>query len=412
MGLGIFRHRILFPLFGIFSLMGIVWIMRTKARLEQATYWLNLLSVFLLIYPLFTISYSLLQQSISDYSSKRSGTDVQSVNPNPPDVYYIILDAYGRQDVLQKEFGFDNSEFLNALRKRGFYVASCSQSNYGHTLYSLGSSLNYDYLESLGITTEPARITALKHGAVRSAFESMGYKIVAYPTGWSMTEWTDADIYSGYGQSFVTLTEFETLFLDTTMLRVVMDFDRSNSDTSHFNAARRMRALSLIESLKVLPLKDGNYFVFAHLVIPHPPYSFGPNGEWTEINTRKASYQQISHAYINQIIFINGQILQVVDALLSRSETPPVIIIQGDHGPPPDLTNSPKIRLPILNAYYLPGLNTGQILYPSISPVNTFRVVLDHYFGMDLPLLEDKSYFAPNSNYERISLVPNSCPPK
>jgi len=311
---------------------------------------------------------------------------------------------------LQKEFGFDNSGFLDALRERGFYVADCSQSNYGHTLYSLGSSLNYSYLDAIGATTEPARIAALKHGAVRSAFESMGYKIAAYPTGWSMTEWTDADLYSGYGQSFVTLTEFETLFLDTTMMRVVMDYDRSNSDASHFNAARRMRVLSLLDSLKSMPLKDGNYFVFAHFVVPHPPYSFGPNGEWLAINTRKASYKQISHAYINQIIFINGQILQVVDAIISRSKTPPVIVIQGDHGPPPDLTNSAQVRMPILNAYYLPGLDAKQALYPSISPVNTFRVILDQYFGMDLPLLEDKSYFAPNSNHEKISLVPNSCP--
>ena len=157
-----------------------------------------------------------------------------------------------------------------------------------------------------------------------------------------------------------------------------------------------------------LPAKNGDYFVFAHFVVPHPPYSFGPNGEWIEINN-KASDEEIGRAYISQIIYINNQILQVVDTIQSESETPPVIIIQGDHGPPPDLTNSPEIRMPILNAYYLPDANDK--LYPSISPVNSFRVVLDHYFGMNLPLLEDKSYFAPNANHERLHLVPNySCP--
>jgi hypothetical protein len=171
-----------------------------------------------------------------------------------------------------------------------------------------------------------------------------------------------------------------------------------------------MRIESMLESLKELPSKNGDHFVFAHFVLPHPPYTFGPKGQWVELNPRKSTHEQVSEAYINQIIFINQQILDVVDAILSESETPPVIIIQGDHGPPPDLTNSPGVKMPILNAYYLPGLDQEEILYPSISPVNTFRVVLGGYFGRDLPLLEDRSYFASNSNHPNIRLVPNSCP--
>jgi hypothetical protein len=411
LGLSLFRHRILLPLFAVLGLAAILWSSRTKIKFEHFRYGLNLLSIFLLVYPLFTISSTLIQQSISDNSSRRSNADLHPINADQPDVYYIILDAYGRQDVLQREYGFNNSEFLSALRERGFYIADCSQSNYAHTLYSLGSSLNYNYLEDIGVTSESQRITALKHGAVRSAFESLGYKIVAFPTGWSMTEWTDADLYPDYGQSFVTLTEFETLFLDTTMLRVALDYGRSDTSPEHFSDARRMRVLSLIESLKGMPLRDGNYFVFAHFVVPHPPYTFGPNGEVTEINTNKASDEQLREAYTDQIVFINQQILDVVDAILSESKTPPVIIVQGDHGPPPDLTNSPEIKMPILNAYYLPGSDQERVLYPSITPVNTFRVVLDGYFGMDLPLLEDRSYFAPNSDHTKLELVPNfGCP--
>ena len=38
------------------------------------------------------------------------------------------------------------------------------------------------------------------------------------------------------------------------------------------------------------------------------------------------------------------------------------------------------------------------LLYPTITPVNTFRIVLKHYFNADLPLLEDKSFY---STYDR-----------
>ena len=52
--------------------------------------------------------------------------------------------------------------------------------------------------------------------------------------------------------------------------------------------------------------------------------------------------------------------------------------------------------LPILNAYFLP--NGGEkYLYPDITPVNSFRLILDLYFGTDLGLLEDRSYL---TNYQ------------
>jgi len=89
---------------------------------------------------------------------------------------------------------------------------------------------------------------------------------------------------------------------------------------------------------------------------------------------------------------------QVIDTILANSSQPPVIIIQGDHGPGSRLDwDSPQRtclweRTPILNAYYLPE-GRDSLLYPSISPVNSFRVVLNSYFGTNLPLLPDDTYF-------------------
>ena len=71
-------------------------------------------------------------------------------------------------------------------------------------------------------------------------------------------------------------------------------------------------------------------------------------------------------------------------------------------------------RMPILNAYYLPGQKT-EALYPSISPVNSFRVVLNEYFDQDLPLLPDRQYFAlwetPYQWTEVTGQTNESCPP-
>jgi hypothetical protein len=50
----------------------------------------------------------------------------------------------------------------------------------------------------------------------------------------------------------------------------------------------------------------------------------------------------------------------------------------------------------ILNAYYFPDKKYDD-LYPGITPVNTFRVVLNLYFARDYELLDDRSFFSTTS---------------
>ena len=88
--------------------------------------------------------------------------------------------------------------------------------------------------------------------------------------------------------------------------------------------------------------------------------------------------------------------------MLLNSEVPPIIILQADEGPfPPRLKliqdwaqatgKELKIKMGILNAYYLPGIDKN-VLYPSITPVNSFRIVFNLYFNINFELLPDESY--------------------
>lgn len=79
----------------------------------------------------------------------------------------------------------------------------------------------------------------------------------------------------------------------------------------------------------------------------------------------------------------------MIDAILAKSSVPPIIVLQGDHAP--QLLTEGYNKHKILNAYYLPDGNVDW-LYPTITPVNTFRVILDEYFGEELPLLPDNIY--------------------
>ena len=70
-----------------------------------------------------------------------------------------------------------------------------------------------------------------------------------------------------------------------------------------------------------------------------------------------------------------------------------------------------KERYSIFNVYHLPPApeNAGSAveLYPSISPVNSFRVIFNRYFGTDYPLLEDKSIYTPFLEPYRFIPVPD-----
>jgi hypothetical protein len=89
---------------------------------------------------------------------------------------------------------------------------------------------------------------------------------------------------------------------------------------------------------------------------------------------------------------------RTIDTILRRSSRPPVIIIQGDHGPGGHLDwDSPERsclweRTSILNAYYLPD-GGARYLYPAITPVNSFITILNVYFGAGMELLPDDTYF-------------------
>jgi hypothetical protein len=409
-GVSIFRHRTLLPLFGILALIALYLVVRRLHLPGSLTFGLNLLAIFLLIYPASQILWSVLQQRSADRSIRSSYSRV-TAGGTRPDIYYIILDAYGRADVLQDVTGYDNSSFLNSLRQRGFYVAECSQSNYAYTEFSLASSLNYDYLDNLNVShARSERIALLKHNAVRSFLEANGYTIVAFPTGWAYTEWKDADRYIDFENPVTSLTEFETLLLDTTALRAFYDLQSLNPGEASHKDLRRLRVLSLLDNLKKLPGTGGDLFVFAHMVVPHPPYTFAANGDVPAFEGRGSSSEENAAAYVEQLKFVNKEVLEVVDTLLRDSDAPPVIIIQGDHGPLPDIGVEGPRKLPILNAYYLPGIAADQALYASITPVNSFRVVLSSYFGQDLPRLEDQSYFAPLEDRNEFEPVPNTCP--
>lgn len=410
------RHRYMLPLWVGLGLLAVWWVMRKLRSPRSFTPVLNLISAFLLIYPSFqTVSY-VIKREQTEKDALKAAQAKGAVLPlgYAPDIYYIILDAYGRADVLQEMFGYDNTPFLQTLTSKGFYVAECSQSNYGQTMLSLTSSLNFDYLDALtsSLTADAdtrAPLRALgQYNAARKFLAFQGYNIVSFATNFPVSEWKDVNYFLSPPPK--GMNDFEIMLAQTSAWRAPMDMIDEPPEQISAEWYRRRTLFALEQMETTVPEVPSPKFVFVHLVIPHHPFVFGPNGE--ELNSTESSkgvprFEDYRIKYPDQVRYINKRITALVDLILQNSPNPPVIVIQGDHGPAPFDVN--ERRMKILNAYYFPDGTEG--LYPTITPVNTFRLIFNKYFGQNYPLLKDRSLYSAYDipyNYEE---VPNNCTP-
>lgn len=414
------------------------WIISHPTQIKSFTKPLNVAGIILLLFPLYTIvAYELKSQSAlyrSDVVPSTQTGQTTSSDQSPedfPDIYYIVLDGYGRADVLEELYEFDNQPFLDHLTELGFYIADESHSNYNQTFLSIPASLNMAYINDL-MDVEPTtpynhmgHVRLVFNNAVDEFLSKWGYELVSFSSGHGLTAITRADHYlhpeeaeeslvvstiTSLGLSF-PLNSFEALVLETTALRPFLpQMYQSIIEPFKFQH-HRQRVLYTFSHLADFTQAEGNYFIFAHIISPHPPFVFDANGkpilhtdpygiaDGTHYIGHKGSRDEYIAGYRGQVAFVNTLLVEAVEKILSQSETPPVIILQADHGPGAYFdwhsvkkTNQ-KERMSIFNAYYFPGGDDGW-LYPSITPVNSFRVVLNRYFDGDYELLEDLSYFS------------------
>jgi hypothetical protein len=415
-GLLIGRHRFLLIVYGLFFFVAVFWILKSKRSFAQWSSTLTTIAIVALIFPIYQLLAYQVKTRPPESSASAAPARVAPVASSDklPDVYYIILDTYGRSDYLKKYAGYDNTSFIEGLEKQGFYVAKCSQSNYSQTALSLSSSLNFNYLDKMGVDVsakgDDVFAPVIKHNAVIERMREMGYKIVAFKTGYDFSTINDADIL--YSSPKSGISDFELTLLRSTVLVLLDDAGMLQGIYPTAAQNRRNMVLQQLKTLRNLPSVRGPKFVFAHLLIPHWPFIFGPNGEsliatdFVE-TARGVTDKEYFDGYRGQATFTSNQILDVVTEIIRKSDPAPVIIIQGDHGPN---HAGMEARMGILNAYYFPDGKTGA-LYPTITPVNSFPIVLDTFFGADLSLLPDISYNSAYKTLENTTIIPNTCKP-
>jgi hypothetical protein len=274
-----------------------------------------------------------------------------------------------------------------------------------------------EYLQNIKLDGDaPANrgdlVEILNFSDVRFALAQKGYQTVSFHNDYKASIPSANVYYDNVGDGTVQpITAFESIVIDHSMARILVHvpaFDRTLIETPY--DTHRQYILSTFEGLQEIPSLDGDYFVYAHVIAPHPPFVFDEHGNIVDhdepFTLFDANYYLRDHtqkSYINgyrrQLQYINVLVLETVQTILARSQTPPIIIIQGDHGPGSHLhwgsleKTLPAERFGILNAYYFPDQEYAS-LYPSISPVNSFRVVLNQFFDGKYELVPDRHYYS------------------
>ena len=320
------------------------------------------------------------------------------------DVYYLIFDRYAGYRTLEDLYGFDNSGFLGSLRARGFAVVDDALANYPQTTHSLASSLNMTYLDDLAdevgedATDWDPLYASLRDTTVGRAFRALGYETVQVGAWWGPTA---VDTSADQNYIFFERGEFSEAFLRSTIIPPLAERLPVVNAKNWYERAHD-RVGFQFDAVREIAADPVSTFTFAHFLLPHPPYVFSRDGTYR----KPWDDAPIEERYVDQLVYTNTAIVDLVDLLLAGpEEEDPIIVIQSDEGPnapgrdagvpsvdwgeEPDSELGRKLR--ILNALYLPG-RAGENVPEDMTPVNTFRFILARYFGGSADLLENRTW--------------------
>jgi hypothetical protein len=304
----------------------------------------------------------------------------------------------------------DNQDFIEFLRAHGFFVASSSHSNYLKTATSLASSLSLDYInflsakrEGYGTGWQPIYNMLGKH-RVGEFLKNIGYTYIQIGSWWNATRYNAfADENYSFGFS-----EFNWVYLRKTILPplVAASFPGSNiAMRLRWDYGQCQRVPQQREQIKHTGGRPEPTFLFAHILLPHEPYVFDAAGRCLSLAEMDA--RGLRTGYVGQLLYANTLLKDVLASLLDRPGKKPIIILQADEGPFPEryrtgwrswrAADGAELRMKtgILNAYYFPD-GDYSALYDDITPVNSFRIVFNKFFGTEFERLPDRIYASPD----------------
>ncbi len=324
-----------------------------------------------------------------------------------PDVYFVILDGYGRADVLEETYGYSNKDFLDEMIDHGFVVPEAATSNYSMTAASVASTLAMSYLVDPGVVPDhPLRLALYQiirgGNPVVASLTDLGYQNVHIESGWDGSR-CGPNVDICYPAGF--LDEASWTLLNRTPLSAPLE-----QWFGHAFAQNGLRALDDLTRVAQVGSETPR-FVFAHVLLPHPPLNVDgrcrvrpePQPGGGAVGARflldTPAWEDRKAGYVEQIQCVNTKILRFLDDLGDDS----VVFITGDHGPdgygqvavpPGEWTDADRFeRFGVFSAYRLPA--GCEQVKQDVDLINGMRLLVGCATGEELEPLPPRHLIFP-----------------
>jgi hypothetical protein len=312
-----------------------------------------------------------------------------------PNVYFMILDAYGRADTLKLALDFDNGRFLGELERLGFFIPRHSVSNYPTTGPSVASMLSLDYpeaAEKLDRGFETFRRELQGDNPVVEKFKAEGYKYVLMPGG----IWTKI---SCGGEEDLCLEktrplEMERALTSLTPIPLLLgvgltsrwlaqtpgDYLEPDDVFGLFGGQIRALQRPFFMMVHFAGIHDGIYNEDCSKGMPGSPLLYDSN---------------TGRRYTTGVNCTNRQVLDLVGRIVAE-DPDAIVLLTGDHGPHfqtiEDTAEGYRNLFATMTALKLPASCSG-LLSDRHYAVNNFRIVFSCLGNTEIELLKNRAYY-------------------
>jgi hypothetical protein len=402
------KYTVLVPGLAILTLLWGIFLVKSRQPFYNTYQYLNILLIVLVSYEVILVTLL----NVTDGRIKRLTKDYpisDSYQPcdtcQNPDIYFLIFDMYANNSVLKSFWNYDNSDMDRFLDSSGFYHAKNSTSNYNYTVFSIGSTFNMDYhdkdLKYTNTYRSSSQLGQFEDNQLFRILKTQGYKFYNY----SWFHFVDAPARVA---PFVLTAPKELVAAQTFWFRFKSDiawnfkvFQRTRTvkerlstffvDECENNLGRIRDSYKGIKELSAENSKQP-VFLYAHFLMPHGPFMFDSAGNVKS----QPEWLSVAHKdYLEQLKYTNTMIKDLVTTLQKEARRPRIIIVASDHGYRNFNSKdnlSKDVEFKNLEAFYFPDGDYSR-LHDSISSVNTFRVIVDQYFGHKISKLQDTSFY-------------------
>ena len=331
-----------------------------------------------------------------------------------PDLQIVVLDAYGRDDVIKAYYDYDNQPFLRALESKGFSVAKRSHANYTQTVLSVASMLNFKPVDQLKRSTD-VDLAGVVTNTVDSAIlwqilRKQGHKIISIPSGTSLTAMPSADLTFASTENIIMSYRVETalrLLIERTPLSLLSLIDETGVRT------HRQQLRDVFRFWEMSTELTEPKATFVHVLAPHPPFVFDadgspvqPNGRTFSLLDGKNLVEQIGKdkyraAYVAQLKAINTKVLSAIESIDAKPHRETITVIIGDHGPRMNLdwesakgTDMDEVKGTLM-AVRIPEKYKGAIGdIDKCSPLTLLHRIATKVYNAPLAPVSDFSYYS------------------